>query len=55
VLLASATWLAQALPAAEIKECALVRPLTGGEISNIREPVNEIIQLLADGQTRRVP
>ena len=55
VMLASATRLRQDFPEAEIRGFALVRSITDGDITRIREPVEGTIELLADGQTRRVP
>ena len=55
MLLASATRLSHTFPKAEFRGFALVRSITDGEILSIRDPVEGVIELLADGQTRRVP
>lgn len=55
MLLSCACRLRVAYPEAEIRGFALVRSITEGEIERIRDPREGVVELLADGQTRRVP
>jgi hypothetical protein len=55
MLVASASKLQQAYPAADIRGFALVRSISGSDIDRVQDPCEGFIELSPDGQTWRRP